>query len=335
MTRVIIRALMAIAAATVLASAPARAETVIKLATFAPANSAYHDILLELAQEWLEISKGEVVLRIYAGGVAGDEGDMLRKMRVGQLQAATITSGGLPDIDPEFRAFQIPMMFRELDEFDHILHEMRPTLDRLMSRNGFRALGWTTAGWLNFFSREPVRVPDDLRPQRIFVWSGADRFVETWRSGGFHPVQIPSTEMHTALQSKLLDAISVPPLAALANQWFTQVPYMSTVRWAPLLAAFVITERGWQMVPEALRPELAAAADRAANKLTRVVQDYSDQSVEVMQEYGLTVVEASPADIEIWRREVKRIFHPLIGDFIDARLVGEIQGSIDAYRASH
>jgi hypothetical protein len=65
------------------------------------------------------------------------------------------------------------------------------------------------------------------------------------------------------------------------------------------------------------------------------VQDYSDQSIAIMRDHGLTVVEASPADIEIWRHEVKRVFHPLIGDYINARLVGEIQGLIDAYRASH
>jgi TRAP-type C4-dicarboxylate transport system substrate-binding protein len=329
------RWLTAITAAIVLTVSPARGETVIKLATFAPVNSAYHDILLELAREWRDISKGEVVLRIYAGGVAGDEGDMLRKMRVGQLHAATMTAGGLPDIDPDFRAFQVPRMFDELDEFDHVLRQLRPTLDGLMKKRGFRSLGWTTVGWLHFFSREPVRVPDDLRPQRIFVWAGADRFVETWRSGGFRPVQMLSTDLHTALQSKLLDAIAVPPLAALANQWFPLVPHMSTVRWAPMLAAFVISERGWSMVPQRMRPDLAAATDRASNRFSQLVQDYSDQSIAIMRDHGLTVVEASPADIEIWRHEVKRVFHPLIGDYINARLVGEIQGLIDAYRASH
>ena len=93
---------MAVAAAVALTATTARAETVIKLATFAPVNSSYHDVLVDLAKEWHDITKGEIELRIYAGGVAGgvagDEGDMLRKMRVGQLHAATMTAGGLPDI---------------------------------------------------------------------------------------------------------------------------------------------------------------------------------------------------------------------------------------------
>lgn len=331
MTRWIVAAITA----ALLLGAPANARTVIKLATFAPVNSGYHDILLDLAAEWDTISKGEVELRIYAGGVAGDESDMLRKMRVGQLQAATMTSGGLPDIDPDFRAFQVPLMFETMDEFSAVLREMRPTLDGLLARHGFRALGWTTVGWLHFFSRAPIRVPDDLRPQRIFVWSGADRFVETWRGGGFRPVQMPVTDAHAALPSGLIDAISAPPLVALANQWFPHVPYMSRLRWVPMLAAVVVTDKAWAKVPARFRAELAAATERAAVMLSRVVSDYSDEAVMVMQEHGLTVAEVTAAELDVWRREAREIFHPLIGDYINAAMVAKVQARIDAYRATN
>lgn len=330
-----IRRFIAALAAVLLCVSNASARDVIKLATFAPVNSSYHDILLDLAKEWHDISKGEVELRIYPGGVAGDEGDMLRKMRVGQLQAATITSGGLPDIDPVFRAFQVPMMFDTLAEFEAVLHEMRPTMDRLLEKHGFRSLGWTTVGWLNFFSRQPVKVPDDLRPQRIFVWSGADRFVETWRNGGFRPVQIPATDLHAALPSGLIDAVTAPPLAVLANQWFPHVPYMCTLRWVPMLAALVITDKAWRTLPAGHRPELAAAVDRAVARLSQVVQDYSEEAVAVMQKHGLTVVEVTLEEQELWRQEVLKIFYPLIGSYIDAGTVGTVQAKIDAYRARH
>jgi len=226
-------------------------------------------------------------------------------------------------------------MFDTMEEFDAVLREMRPTLDALLEKHGFRSLGWTTVGWLHFFSRQPVRVPDDLRPQRIFVWSGADRFVETWRNGGFRPVQMPSTDLHAALPSGLIDALSAPPLAVLANQWFPNVPYMCTLRWAPMLAALVITDTAWRKVPARYRPGMAAAVDRAATKLSQVVQDYSSEAVAVMTEHGLTVVEVTPQEEEIWRGEVREIFYPLIGSYINKALVDRIQELIDVYRASH
>jgi TRAP-type C4-dicarboxylate transport system substrate-binding protein len=329
------RRLIAIATAVSLIATAAAAGTVIKLGTFAPEGSTYHDILLDLRDEWAEISDGTIELRLYAGGVTGDEGDMIRKMRIGQLHAATLTSGGLPDIDPDFRALQVPLMFENIDEFDYVMRELRPTLDGLLAKHGFRALGWADAGWLHFFSRKPVAVPGDLRPQSIFVWTGADRLVEAWRDGGFQPRELSATDIHTALQSKMLDAISTPPLIALSNQWFAQVPNMSTLKWAPLVGVLVISDRTWRSVPSNLRPKLAEAAERAAARLRAEVRSDSAEAIGVMQGYGLTIHEVTSDEIEIWRDEVRSFFRPLIGSYIDGRLVGEIEETLDAYRASN
>ncbi len=322
-----------IAAAACMLATAANAETVIKFGTFAPVGSAYHDILLDLQADWREISGGEVELRLYAGGVAGDERDMVRKMRIGQLHAATLTSGGLPDIDPDFRALQVPMMFDDIAEFDHVMRRMRRTLDGLLAKRGFRGLGWADAGWLHFFSRAPIVLPADLQPQRIFVWSGADRFVKAWRDCGYRPVQLDATDIHAALQSKMIDAVTAPPLAALSTQWFAHIPEMSALRWVPLMATFAITDQAWRSLPKRLHPELAQAAERAAARLRTEVRADSDTAVRIMKQHGLKVHAVSPSDVEIWRAAVGECFGPMIGDYINGALVREIERTLAAYRA--
>jgi TRAP-type C4-dicarboxylate transport system substrate-binding protein len=329
------RWITAIATAIALITTTATAATVIKLGSFAPEGSTYHDILLDLRQDWAAISDGDVELRLYAGGVTGDESDMVRKMRIGQLHAATLTSGGLPDIDPDFRAFQVPMMFENIAEFDHVMRTMRPTLDGLLAKHGFRALGWADAGWLHFFSRQPVAVPADLQPQRIFVWSGADRFVMAWRDCGFRSAQLAATDIHTALHSQMVDAVTAPPLAALSSQWFAQIPHMNTLRWVPLMGSLVISERAWQRVPKHLRSKLKEAAERAATRLRTEVRTDSVKALDIMQYYGLTIHNVSTANVETWRSEVRRCFGPMIGSYINASLVREIEGTLNAYRASN
>lgn len=328
------RWLIGIGLAAALAAAPASAKTVIKFASLAPQGSSYHDILLELQRDWAEISGGAVELRIYADGVAGDESDVVRKLRIGQLQAAIVTGGGLPDIDPGFRAFQVPLTYESLTELDHVLATARPTLDRLLANHGFRGLGWADAGWLYFFTRRPVLTPDDLRPQRIFVWAGADRLMEAWRDCGFRPVQLPATDIHTGLQSGLIDAVNAPPLAALVNQWFASVPHMSTVRWVPLIAGFVVTERAWRAMPERLRPQLAAAVERAASRLRTEVRRDAERGIAIMRERGLKVHEPSAAELETWHRETRRCFDTLIGDYVDAQLLRQVTEILNAYRAT-
>lgn len=95
-------------------SAPGTAEsapTIIKMATLAPEGSSWFQVLQEMGEEWRKASDGAITLRIYPGGVAGDEDAVIRKMRVGQIQAAAITGIGLAYLEPSFYALHIPMMY--------------------------------------------------------------------------------------------------------------------------------------------------------------------------------------------------------------------------------
>ena len=83
----------------------------IKLATLAPEGSRWHKSLHQMGEEWSKITGGEVQLKIYAGGVVGNETVMLKKMRIGQLHAGAITNLGLQEIDrgsPLTRERQFP-----------------------------------------------------------------------------------------------------------------------------------------------------------------------------------------------------------------------------------
>ena len=98
----------------------------VKMATLAPNGSPWHEILKEMAAEWSQLSNGMITLRIYPGGVAGDEGDMVRKMRIGQLHAAALTTSGLAKITPDVNALAIP---QSQEEARDRLSRLTPGLD--------------------------------------------------------------------------------------------------------------------------------------------------------------------------------------------------------------
>ena len=96
-----------------LAASADHAKTKIKLGTVAPVGSAWHQLLVEMGQKWAEASGGTVELKIYAGGSLGNEGDLVRKMNIGQLQAAAITTIGMHEITPEPQAVDVPLMLTD------------------------------------------------------------------------------------------------------------------------------------------------------------------------------------------------------------------------------
>ena len=86
-------------------------KTIIKMATLVPEGTAWHGMLVEMGQRWKEATNGQIVLRIYPGGVVGDERDMIRKIRIGQIHAAAVSTEGLSEINPEVNGFVLPMVF--------------------------------------------------------------------------------------------------------------------------------------------------------------------------------------------------------------------------------
>ncbi len=167
----------------------------MKMATLAPKGSAWHLILQEMGEKWKSVSGGRVTLTLYPGGVAGDDGDVVRKMRLGTLNAGLLTSLGLAQIDRSILALQIPMMYDSYEELDAVLEKMSPGLEKIFEQKGFVVLNWTDAGWVHFFTKTPVRTPEDLKGLKLFTGAGDTETVELWKAAGFRPVPLPVTEI--------------------------------------------------------------------------------------------------------------------------------------------
>lgn len=285
-------------------AAPAGARVTVKMATLAPDGSVWDDLLREMGADWQDATGGEVALRIYAGGVAGDEPDVIRKMRIGQLHAASLTIAGLAALDPAFEIFEIPMFFESYDELFHVLDEMRPILEKRLEGNGYVLLHWMHGGWVHFFSKKPIRTVDDLRGQKLFVWAGNDNLVQLWRKNGFQPVALAATDVMTGLQTGMIEALPSTPLAALSLQWYQQTPYMQDLGLAPLIGGTVITSKVWNQLSPAHQAELRKIALSTEDRLEKEVPRQDEKAVEQMKQRNLAVVEVP--DQKEWRDAAER-----------------------------
>ena len=152
-----------------LASAPAPAAQTLKCATLVPEGSIWDKAEREFASKVQSATGGRVKFQFYPCGVAGDEPDFLRKMRLGQLQSGLMSSSGLGDIDPSFFLFQIPLLFETDEEIQAVLGGMRAGYEQRLAEKGFVLVHWTHVGWLHIFSSKPLLSFDDFKRQKQFV----------------------------------------------------------------------------------------------------------------------------------------------------------------------
>lgn len=318
-----------------LLSAAAEARTVVKMATLAPDGSVWDKIFKEMGADWQDATEGEVSLRVYAGGVAGNEPDVVRKMRIGQLHAAVLTVSGMTVIDSGFEVFSIPMFFESYEELFYVQQKMRPIFEKRLAAQGYVMLNWGLGGWIHFFSKAPIRLVDDLRGQKLFVGGSDEATIQLWRRNGFQPVALQMTDVLTGLQTGMIEALPSTPLAALSFQWFRLTPYMQDLGLAPLIGATVMTKKTWdRLSPEAQQAILKSAAE-AEKRLMVEVPDQDRRAVEQMQERGVTVIEVPDGKLTEWNREAER-FITFQREKMQAKdLLDVARRERDAFRASH
>lgn len=284
----------------------------IKLGTLAPEGSVWYDVLREMGEEWKKASNGSVTLKIYAGGTQGDESDMIRKIRIGQLHSVGITGVGLSDIASEVQAMQMPMMIQSYEELDYIFNKVSKKLQEKLEAKGFKVLNWGDVGWVRFFSQKKVIYPDDLKDQSLFVWGGDTNVVSAWKDAGFRVVPLAPTDILTSLQTKMINAFSTTALAALSFQWFGLANNMTDLKWAPLTGATVVYLKMWETIPKDTRTILEEIARKKGEILKSKIRTLDKEAIEVMKKYGLVVNEISDEALSVWISKSKAAYPRLL-----------------------
>jgi TRAP-type C4-dicarboxylate transport system substrate-binding protein len=333
--RLLLAALVAVLAALAAGPAPpaeAQAPIVVRMATLVPDGSSWHLILKEAADKWKQVSGGRVTVRLFPGGVAGDDPDVVRKMRLGTLNAGVLTSVGVAEIDKSVYAMGIPLMYDSYEEVYWVHEKMRPKLEASLDAKGFVVLNWADAGWVHFFTQKPVAVPEDLRKLKLFSWAGDAEAVEIWRSAGFNPVPLPSTEIATALQTGLVEALGAPPQVAVISQYFNHARNMTDLRWQLLQGATIITKATWEKIPADLRPALLKASQEDGARLQKDVRESEARDIEAMKKRGLTVVPVSAAQKAQWQKLTENMYPRIRGKVVPAEAFDEAMRYRDEYR---
>lgn len=297
---------------------------VVKLATLAPEGTDWHGMLVEMGQDWKKITKGKVEVRVYPGGVIGDERDMVRKIRIGQIHAAGMSTEGLSEIVPDFKAFYVPMAYQDLNDVERVLDDLLPSLDQQLSDKGFKLLYLGDLGFAYWFSSSPVVSPKDLKGKKIFTWAGDFQWAEIYKKAGYNPVPLASTDILSGLQTGLIDALSTMPMYALAQQSFGIANHMLDLKWGVLLAGIIVDNKTWNKIPKKFHKDLLESAERIRLKHLNKNRQADQQAIEAMKQYGLIIHTPSKENINEWNLEVKKMENHLKGNVIPEKVYDRV-----------
>lgn len=282
---------------------PVQAATEIKIATVAPRGSAWMRIFKKMKAKIKKKTGGEVVLKFYPGQVMGDERDVVRKMRTGQLQGGSFTAVGLAMINPKVLVLQVPLMFDNYASLDKVRKALKPDFEKSFRDKGLELLGWGDVGWIYIFSKNPVSNLADLKKQKVWAWGDDPMSKALMRTAGISPRLLGLPQVYPALNTGMINTVYNAPLACLTLQWHTKVKYYSDFKLAIAIGATVINKKAFdKLSPEHQKvvKKVAAKYHKALNK--RVRRD-NDKALTALKGQGLKPVTVPDS----WKKQFRKI----------------------------
>lgn len=268
----------------------------IKFATVAPEGSTWVRQMEALDKDLRTKSNGRLGFRIYAGGIAGDELDTLKKIRIGQIHCTGFSGVGFGQILPMVRVLDLPFLFNDYNEVGLVHSRMRPFFADQFRKNGFELLAWSEVGDVYLFSKKPVSNIADLSGCKVWVWAGDPIAKETFAAMGINPIPLAITDVTTGINTGMIDTVYAPPLGALALQWYTSMKYMLQLPIVHSTGAVLIARKYFDSLPSELSTLLSKETERAMAELTVELRKQNDEAIKVIRESGVTITPAPTGD---------------------------------------
>jgi TRAP-type C4-dicarboxylate transport system substrate-binding protein len=304
----------------------------IKFATLAPEGSTWMKTMRAIDDEVRRRTDNRLGFKFYPGGVQGDEKDVLRKIRNGQLHGGGFTGFGLGSVVSEVRVQELPFMFESLDELDYVREQTDDYFYQAFQDKGYLHLGWADVGFVYIFSKNPIRTPEDMDEAKMWIWAGDPLAELFFKAFELSPIPLSAPDVLTSLQTGIIDAVYGSSLACMALQWFTRIDYMADVPVTHGLGAALVSERALRKVAPADAKILVEVARPLLRQLSEKTRVQNLEAIEELKKEGVEIIAVEDAI----RAEFFRIGRGAWSDGVDKlysqELLDQVTSILEEYR---
>ena len=307
----------------------------LKIATISPPGSSWMRLMREGADEIAERTEGRVKFKFYPGGVMGDDNAVIRKIRFGQLQGAALTVGALTPFYTDIQLYNLPMLFRDYEEVDVVRAALDGEISAGLEDEGWVVFGLGEAGFAYAMSQRPGATLEAARSQKVWVPAGDVGALAALEGFGITPVPLSMADVLTGLQTELIEAIAVPPVGALALQWYTQVDYLLDLPLLYVYGAMTVDARAFGRLQASDQQIVRAVMGQQFEEITDINRRDHASALEALGTQGIEfLAPPDPAAMAAWQAggEAARARMVETGA-VSQQMFDRLNGILEAHRA--
>lgn len=308
-----------------LVAGEAHAVQTLRFATIAPKASTWGKVLSAWEKAVRERTQGEIDLTVFYNGVQGDERAFVSKMRVGQLDGASLSAVGLSNVYRDVMVLQLPGVTNSWPLADLVRTLLADPIEQGFRAQGFDVLSWGDIGLVYQMTKGvEVRNPLDLRGKRPMVFRNepmAPLFFSL--VGQVVPVPLDVTEVLPALRAGTVNVVGAPALVAEQLQW---TPYLDHINDQVIVAAIgatLIRSDRLERIPGDLRSVLWDTQRRAAKVQADRIRSLDAEAKRRLMA-KMTVVRPSDDDKVEWYRIFLKAVKRLRNGILSKELVDRV-----------
>jgi len=262
----------------------------LKFATLLPTGTAWTNTFDAWIKEVESKSGGRIKFKMYPGGVMGDEPDVLRKIRKGQLHGGLFTGYGIGRIYSPSRVLELPFLFKTIEESDYVRNKLMPDIEKGFRDNGFELLGWPEIGFIHFFSKHKIQSMADFKKSRIWLWQGDPLGEALFAAADIKPVPLSIIDVYPQLSAKhgSIDTVYMSTFGAIALQWHSKLKYATHISVTNATGALVVSNRFFNKLPDDLKKLLKETGEAVSKKIRLETRIENTKSKQLLIDYGIT-----------------------------------------------
>ena len=310
------------------------ADYTLKIGTLLPEGTVAMKIAHDFEHSVEARTQDKVNIIFYAGAVLGDEIDMIRKIKFGQLHGGAFTGMGLDRIVPAMAVWEIPFLFENFEEVDYVREKVAPLFAKLFDEKGYYLLEWGEQGFIYFFSKEELKSFDGIKNLRSWLWAEhimSEEIINSLDVNNRVPLRLP--EVLPSLQTGIINSFYVTPFLAIGLQWHTQAEHMLDLPLCYSPGAFIIIKQHWEKIPEDLRAIIREEANIHFPKLITISRKDHTAAMDALTAAGIQFDVPPPEMVQEIKERTKLVRERMVGNQIPVEIMNEIIRTRDEFRA--
>lgn len=276
--------------------------TTLKISTLYPDGTSVVNELKAAGETIAERTGDRVKLRVYPGGVMGDDRTVQRKISIGQLHGFLAQSGALAHAWKDSQVLNLPLVFRSYDEVDYVRKHLDPVIRDGLAQNGWVTFGGIDGGFAYIMSQNPVPDLDALRQQKLWLPANDPGSAKVADVMDLSPVVLNIGTVLTSLQTGVIDALAAPPIAALTLQWHSRVSHLTDLPLLYTWGTLAISDKHFKRLSPEDRKVVREVLDAAFARIDAESRQENLAAFEAVRNQGLELVKPSPEQLAEWKK---------------------------------